>query len=197
MRVFLALMLIIAAFPVHAQSIPGTPAPGQAVIREPTDAETAEARVIFENCQTQQVMRENFDCKCVGVNYLQGRILRGPLADKYQLERDSQKGCVDTAQVAGKHFDRCLSWAIGFRNDYARFCSCYANAIARSMAEKPTLTYASRDNMMTAALSQCNITGDLRRREQQRKAVENLKDRGVYEDLFPGARKPVTPDQTP
>lgn len=187
MALFVAFLICAAQIaPAAAQTLPGDAA-ARIDLREPTEAEIKEGLEIYNACTRNQVLRTTFNCECVAVDFLESRIVRGAQADQRTLSIQSRKNCVDTAQVAGTYYKRCLDWAVSLRNDYEQFCSCYGNEYALTFAKDPLRPNAGRENLMTQAMNSCNSMSSVRSRMAQSKLIEDLKTRGVYKRLFPGA----------
>lgn len=146
-----------------------------------------EAFAVYDECAANRLATTRYDCECVGMRYLDLRREKGPLSVPYDLKNAARKYCTNTADVAGMIYERCLAWAPRERTDYERFCTCYANNYARRFSKNPSDSLLVQEAQMTASLSQCDAGWVTKERLERRDLVEQLKEKGLYNLLFPGA----------
>ncbi len=152
-----------------------------------TSEQLDESLAIYDECVANKVATTRYDCDCVGMRYLDLRRERGPLALAYDLKIAARHDCPNAPDVAGMMYERCLSWAPRERTDYERFCSCYASNYARRFSKNPSGSLLVQEAQMTASLSECDAGWVTKERLERRDLVEQLKERGLYKLLFPGA----------
>lgn len=181
----LTLAAILFISPVQAQVYKDFPDPATKRI-EPTQAQIDEAFSVGNSCKSYDTVRDYYDCECLSANFLELRT-RNPDAKQDNLITSARKRCANTAGIAGDSYNRCLSWATTTRDDYERYCTCYANTFARTFAKGPTDSIRGREMQMTYALNQCSTGTEIQQELARQRAVEQLKNQGAYDRLFPGA----------
>ena len=182
---FLSLIVLLITAPVQAQVYKEFPDP--AVKRTPpTQKQIDEAFSVSDNCKAADTVRNYYDCDCLSANFLELRT-RNPDAKQDNLITAARKQCANMTGIAGDSYNRCLSWATTTRDDFERYCSCYANTFAKTFAKGPTDSIRGREMQMTYALNQCSTGNEIQQDLARQRAVEQLKNQGVYDRLFPGA----------
>ena len=98
----------------------------------------------------------------------------------------SLAACPDTAKIANKKYLQCIDWAARMRKDSDRFCKCYGGAYAVKFTKNPVQNQSFKQQMMTMALEECDVTAPNERAKARKAAKEELESRGLLQRLFPG-----------
>lgn len=159
--------------------------------REPTPSEQAEANSIFLNCSKSENQSHYFDCQCLSLKFLELRIQdfdkHGEALGSFALMDEARKACVNTAGLAGKTYNECRVWAVQVRQDAEQFCSCYANAYAKTFAGSPTSNIKVNERLMVNSMQQCGGAKESQLRVEQEREIMKMQQNGTYQQLFPGA----------
>lgn len=153
-----------------------------------TTRQFEEALAISDSCKAYTYTNKHYDCDCVGMKFLDMRREKGDDASAYWLREDAQKACPNKPAMAGEMYQRCLLWNIGQRgNDADSFCSCYGSEFAKVYGRNPSENQLVIEAQMVTALKKCDV-GSINRRKQDAQAlVKQLKEKGMYDQLFPAA----------
>ncbi|PZP56207.1 MAG: hypothetical protein DI586_04540 [Micavibrio aeruginosavorus] len=111
-----------------------------------------------------------------------------PDEQQYTLTDQSRRQCANKVDIAGESYKSCINWAPQLRGDYEQYCQCYANSFAKTFAKNPTDSVRGREIMMTRALTGCNNGNELAEKRARQNLINRLKEQGIYETLFPGAK---------
>jgi hypothetical protein len=194
--VFLAfLFLFFAPHPGFAQQereIVTGQLPGDAPAPDPTPAQIDESLALFDQCAGSEFSSAHYDCQCLAAMFLDLRA-RSPEEPASRLILKARTKCVNKPGVAGRTYQKCVSWAMTQRDDYEAFCACFANDFAERFSGAPTEFLAVRERQMTASLSACNIGAMTTERLNRQKMIEDLRNKGLYDMLFPGAQDGMLP----
>lgn len=160
----------------------------------PTPEQIDESLVVYDQCKGSEMHNQYYNCDCLSADFLQSRT-ENPKEAQYTLVLKSRKKCGNSTNIAGLSYERCLSWAPRLKNNYEQYCSCYANSFARSFVKSPTDSIRGREILMTNALNGCNTGTELAERQARQNMINLLKKQGIYETLFPGAKKDPAEEQ--
>ena len=186
----LAVILSFIAAAAFAQTTYPYPAKKK---NKPTPEQIDEAFALFDQCEASDAIKKYYDCDCLGRIFLDLRASR-PNDSHDSLMNAARLKCPNTTDIAGSSYQRCMSWAPRSRGDYEAYCTCYANNFARNFSKRPTDSIKGREILMARALTGCNDKGDLAESRTRRRLIEELKQQGLYEALFPGARIEIAPE---
>ena len=195
MRFLLLLALgLIFIQSASAQNIPF----GKPATKNPTPAQMDESFALYDQCEATDMIKKYYSCDCLAQNFLDLRTAR-PNDERDNLIFAARRKCPNTVDIAGESYTRCLSWAPEVRDDYQEYCGCYANAFATSFSARPTDSIRGREFIMTNALTSCNTGDEIAQKRARQNMIDQLKKQGVYESLFPNAKKATSPelDQSP
>jgi hypothetical protein len=198
LRLFLFLCVFTALAPqtVFAQNaqqdvVPGL-LPADAPPPDPTAEQMDESLKVFDQCNGSTFITEQYDCQCLAAKFLDLRV-RAPEKAQDLLIIEARKSCVNQPGVAGRAYTQCLSWYLTSRDDSEAFCSCYANDFAKRFADAPSNFLRVREHQITASLSACNVGAMTIDRLTRQKMIDDLKEQGLYDQLFPGANDDALP----
>lgn len=166
--------------------------------KQPTPAQMDESFALYDQCDASDMIRKYYSCDCLAAKFLELRVAK-PQDPRDNLVTAARKKCPNTVDIAGASYQRCLSWAPQVRNDYNEYCACYANTFAKSFSKTPTDSIRVREAVMTNALNVCNKGDQVAQNRARQKLINQLKKQGVYETLFPNAKKDSSeePAQSP
>lgn len=194
---FVATLFFLFISSAHAQTpvekFTGTGKPlignlfGPKKIPPPTPDQIDESIALYDQCKKEDMISKYYDCDCLSADFLQRRRLN-PNEQQYVLVDQSRRQCANKVDIAGGSYQSCISWAPQLRGDYEQYCQCYANSFAKNFAKNPTDSVRGREIMMTRALTGCNNGNELAEKRARQNLINRLKQQGVYESLFPGAR---------
>jgi hypothetical protein len=155
-----------------------------------TNQQLDEAVKISDSCKAYDYTSIRYDCDCVGLKFLELRRKRGDGASQFELTQTAQQKCPNTPSVAGKIYTECTGWAPRQRGeDYQEFCSCYGSTYAKLFAKNPSEDLNVVESQMTRAMSSCNVNAVNVRAQERDEFIEKLKEKKVYDILFPGANE--------
>lgn len=126
------------------------------------DEYITEAVNYVRECEVNSLMSKYYDCRCMGVEYLDRRISLGPDAPASQLAQTIGPLCADGTGIAGRFYEQCsadyLNVPVGV--DIDEYCACYANTYAKLFENYGRPLY-SRDHvkLMTRARLSCRNPG--------------------------------------
>ncbi len=160
---------------------------GPRKVPPPTPAQIDESIALHDQCKSENMISKYYDCDCLSADFLQRRRLN-PDEQQYSLVDQSRRNCANKVDIAGTSYERCIGWAPQLRGDYEEYCQCYANSFAKNFARNPTDSVRGREIMMTQALNSCTNGNELAEKRYRQNLINRLKEQGVYETLFPGAR---------
>lgn len=193
------LLIPLAAAPSLAQDAQQAPSPARGslpstqktiTLGQPAQAELKQAEAVGDICRNSNE-RDYFDCDCVTLNYLQGLMTSKAMQqqpDQYTLKDAAKKSCATTPPIAGRGYANCMTWAPKVRQDYEEFCTCYGNAYAKEFARNPATTIRGNEQVMAAALQSCNAGAPVMQRMNRNARLNEMKEQGIYEQMFPNAR---------
>lgn len=206
------LLLTLTSFaPALAQSSPAPATRGTipdtrvTSLPEPSSAEIREANDVGRICATSNE-RDYFDCDCVSLQYLQKRMAHKAMSRSFNVveaKDEAKRACPNSAAVAGRGYNSCMSWAPRMRKDFESFCECYGNAYAKSFADKPAISIQENKAVMAQALKQCDAGAPVTARINRNARIQEMEKQGRYDEMFPSAAdrpKPIGPrpaDPTP
>ena len=98
-----------------------------------------EASQFGEKCRNDYTMPLYFDCRCLGVKYLDARIEMGPDASPSGVQNRLGKACKDGTGIAGQLYEECLNDFVNAPThlDPEEYCSCYGNTFAEYFEDLP------------------------------------------------------------
>lgn len=120
-----------------------------------------EAEYVYMLCARNPMKSVYFDCSCIAGAYRQERD-KGPLVPQDQLLNslftDNQRGCANTAVIAGTTYQFCSDYTKSFRprnRHNKEFCECVSNTTANNFAKKPYLKTSYIEKIRAEAMSSC------------------------------------------
>lgn len=141
---------------------PEAPLEGPSIYDLLPDEYIKEAIEYVRACEQNTLMSRYYDCRCMGVEYLDERIQAGPEAPASQLALTLGPRCVDATGISGRFYEQCsadyLSVPVGF--DIDEYCECYANTYSKLFENYGRALY-SRDHvkLMSRARLTCRNPG--------------------------------------
>jgi|GEM_PF-2942063 len=153
-----------------------------------TDQQLEEALRISDDCKADTIMSTRYECDCVGMTYLELRRKRGDNAQSYWLREDANQKCPNRIAMAGKMYTDCKQKSVTTRvEDYEEFCTCYGTKFANYFGKNPTSNLNVFEGNMIRSMVECNVNSVNQRSQEREMFVDRLKERGIYDKLFPGA----------
>lgn len=165
---FLFLSLFFSTGSVLAQYIPGgeeetLPSSTQAAelfAALPEDIKTEileEVQTTYNDCARNEEYSIFHDCECISVKFLDARVLAGPEVPHNRIYQNIMQECVNDAGVAGFSYDSCASVMKYDRlDDLDKYCSCYANEVAKIYAKNPNTSTAYINDIGVKSYLKCN-----------------------------------------
>lgn len=196
------LFFLLGTFPVHATDIPKSNLLtfDKAKKLPPiTPEQLDEAFAITDQCKAYTYTNTLYNCDCMGLKFLNLRRSKGDAADAFWLKETAKKFCANKTEIAGSFYTRCMTWAPESRGEDAEsFCACYATNFSKIFAKAPSENQLIREAQMTKAMSMCDPSAPDKRNKEMRAMIDDIKRKGQYEKLFPGAsEKQITPNGPP
>jgi len=115
-----------------------------------------EAQKIYTDCSFSSRYAQFHDCRCLAIQYLDKRIMKGPEATEAALLTAIAGECVNDAGVAGYYYPQCKAqFSSLITSNIEEFCTCYANQMAKNYAKQPSLYHYHLRNLTSAAFRSC------------------------------------------
>lgn len=150
------------------------------------------------NCKAYYVTNTAYDCDCLGMTMLEMRQKQGMSMPRYDLENIVRAMCPNTAAMAGKYYEYCLSWAPNQMGSQSKeFCECYGRQYAKIYARNPSDNQLVREAQMTAAMSNCKFSDLKGSSNDRQKWIDQMKQKNLYDQLLPGAKDDPMMNQKP
>lgn len=111
-----------------------------------------EASQFGEDCRNHHEMPMYFDCRCMGVKFLDARMELGASASKSEVQNRLGKACKDGTGIAGQLYERCLNDFVNAPENVGpeEYCSCYGNTFAKLFEDWPSLLTQSAKVALTS-----------------------------------------------
>jgi len=155
-----------------------------------TNEMLAEAIELSDGCKSNKNTDTFYECDCVGITFLELRRKRGMQESSFWVREEALRKCPNRPAIAGKIYSECLGWAsIQRGEDYESFCACYGSNYAKIFGQNPTDNILVIEAQMIAAMNKCNPNSENERLQNRDAFIQQLKDNGTYDALFPGAKK--------
>lgn len=134
--------------------------------RDMQDELLAEMDQIHGICAANKSYSAYYDCDCIGVKFLDRRLMRGPQIGSTNLMFDVSKECVNSTSIAGHEFQRCLQ-RMHYLGDKMKeriyeMCECASNKYALAYAETPAMSIRYQMRMIVGAQRQCGYDSIVR-----------------------------------
>lgn len=121
------------------------------------EAYIAEATAFDRECKTNVMMKQNYDCACLSLKFLERRMDLGPTASNATVRDSIQGECIDRTEMAGHEYVDCLRGNAFMEpgTDPEAYCECYVDTYINLIEQyKPTL----RIGRLTPLKSRAHIT---------------------------------------
>lgn len=118
-----------------------------------------EATAFGEKCRNHHERPLYYDCRCLGVEYLDARIRLGASASASAIENQLGAKCKDGSGIAGQHYQRCLNDFVNAPKhlDPEEYCRCYGNSYAKYFERlQGKLTVKGNISLMSRAKLTCS-----------------------------------------
>ena len=123
-----------------------------------------EAEFIKRQCDISVLEQKYYDCSCIAGAYRLKRNEKQLIPQSeilYNLYRDEETKCVDSAKIAGHVLEFCGKFTKYFRarepqKRNTKYCECVANKVARDFKKKPRLSSRYIQYLKTSAMSSCD-----------------------------------------
>lgn len=121
-----------------------------------------EAEQQYNRCANKGTFSKYYDCKCVAEKYLHARIMQGPEKGRQNLLTEVVLECPYAEGIAGFQYQKCVKrFGMDVVFDLEKFCTCYANSIAKNFAEKPSMHSQYVNFLTNRAMSECGYNDDV------------------------------------
>ncbi len=99
-----------------------------------------EASKFGETCRNHHEMPLYYDCRCMGVKFLDARIELGPDASHSEVQDQLGKACKDGTGIAGQIYKNCFNDFLNAPKelDPEEYCSCFGNTFAKLFEDWPS-----------------------------------------------------------
>lgn len=135
-----------------------------------------EAEQQYNQCTTKATYSKYYDCKCIAEEFLHARIMQGPEIASQNLIREVTLKCPYIEGIAGMQYKRCEQlFEMDVVFDLEKFCTCYANSIAKNFAKKPSLHSQYINLLSGRAMSECGYDEDTRKYEKLQKQQQKIR----------------------
>lgn len=131
-----------------------------------------EAEKEYQKCTRKGAYSKYYDCRCIAIKFLDARIKRGPEAHSQHILGEVTLECPYAAGVAGLSYRKCESmFAMGIVGDLDKFCTCFANSVAKTFSAKPSMHSQYVSYLHQKAIAECGYDEEVdnfERLERQR-----------------------------
>lgn len=131
---FAILAWCLAPAPLWAQNAPATP-PSFADV---PDEYLQEALEYSTFCEANDLMRQYYDCECLGMRFLDERTELGPTVARDTIRFSLSNECRDATEASGMAYTACMKTTSTMSpgTDPEKYCECVGNTYSKLIDQK-------------------------------------------------------------
>lgn len=140
-------------------------------------AEVDTARAL---CMQHPIFSIYQDCECIGVKFLDARLVIGPEQSLNNVLNIVSRQCTNTPAIAGYQHKLCMErmgvYVFLKPEDMEEFCACIGNQVAEGYARAPANSILYKKNLTVAAHQKCDFDRIMRNEQLERQRYDERRN---------------------